>query len=106
MAKILRIIRVVTTVTDVDMESYFDIEPGPGVTAKRQWTAEEAMAYERSRGQSDQQEAFELAMQNDEYDGCRLSFDVINVPDADERTADEKTADELGATYLTPSRAS
>ena len=100
MAKMIRIIRVVTTVTDVDLNSYFDFVPGiDGL--KRPWTAEEAIAYEQGRGQMDKHEAFEVAMQNGEMTGFVQAFDVITV---DERTADEKTADEQGATYLTPSR--
>lgn len=110
--KTLRIIRVVTTTTDVDLDSYFDFHPaGAQVgenSARRQWTAEEAMAYEKGRGQADQMEAFELALQNDEMIGHLIAFDIITglpeFTEPDERTADEKAADEHQAVYLTPSR--
>jgi hypothetical protein len=101
MAKLLRIIRVVTTVTDVDMESYFDFAPSTtGESEKCHWTVEEAITYEQGRGQTDKHEAFELAIQNGEMTGFVQAFDVID----DKRTADEKIADEQHAAYLTPSR--
>jgi hypothetical protein len=106
--KMIRIVRTVTTVTDVDLTSYFDVVLGEFITSegktvhshKRQWTAEEAIAFERSRGQSDQQEAFELAMQNDEYDGCRLSFDIVTLTpsrDVDLADAQRSTIDRIKA---------
>jgi len=90
--KMLRIIRIVTTVTDVDLSAYFDFPPpsGDGVeSVKRPWTAEEAIAYERDRARHDQVEALEVAIEAGEITGLITAFDVI--------TSDLDTAWENGA---------
>jgi len=106
--KMLRIVRVVTTVTDVDLTSYFDFAPSTtGESEKCHWTAEEAIAYERGRAEWEKHEAFELAFTSGDMTHFVQSYDVItdvSQPVPDERTPDEKAADEAGATYLTPSR--
>ena len=104
MSKMVRIIRTYTTVTDVDLTSYFDFAPagttpqGMGV-AKRQWTVEEVIAYERGRASYDQDEAFQVALANGEGVDSRVSFDVIEVvsESADRRTDIEREADEQAA---------